>query len=138
MREASLNPPPLSLPFLVAEGACTAKNTCSLWWYDILAYKPLLSASGLQRPQRLMRVLYESIEDLHLLSQCTRLATQVGGKSRGGGGVSEGARPPLLASQASSHFSTFAAMLMWGATGGAAVQVTHAWIGRGCSLVEHP
>jgi hypothetical protein len=45
--------------------------------YDIIAYKPLLQSIGLDRPTLLMRVLYESLEDLYLLGHCTRLATQV-------------------------------------------------------------
>ena len=56
---------------------------------------------GIPREVRMMDVFYESLEDLYLLAHCTRLATT-----------------------SSSHFSTFATMLMWATTGVAGVTAT--------------
>lgn len=62
---------------------------CAMQYEDILLYQSLDEHRSVPRSYRLMRVLLESIEDIYLLSMCD-----------------------ALIAQASSHFSTMAAMLM--------------------------
>lgn len=57
--------------------------------------------AGVPKHVRMMDVMYESLEDLYLLGHCTRIATT-----------------------SSSHFSTFATLLLWARSGTAAVPAT--------------
>jgi len=90
---------------------------------------PRCCASGVERPARLMRIIYESAEDPYLLGHCMRLATQVRAARATALWHAAPAPPPTptptpLSCQGTSHFSTFAAMMIWGATGGAGVQAS--------------
>lgn len=67
---------------------------CALTYQTIIHYQTQEAHRSSPRAYRLMRVMYEAIEDLFFLSQC------------------EG-----LVAQGSSHYSTLAALLIWAGTG---------------------
>lgn len=81
---------------VAADGGCV-RDVCAMHAHDILAYRAQPDHAAVPRPQRIMRVLLESIADLYMLSHTDHLV-----------------------SQGSSHFSTLAAMLIWARTGGVA------------------
>jgi hypothetical protein len=74
---------------------------CALNYEDILLYQGMEEHRSVPRSVRLMRVLYESVEDMYLLSRCD-----------------------ALIGQGSSHFSTLAAMLVWAKSGAEEVSST--------------
>lgn len=87
-----------------SEGGCV-RDTCALHAGDVLHYRAEGRASGERQADRIMRVLAESVEDLYLLGQADALVTQ-----------------------ASSHFSTMAALLVWARTGGAGAPASVAFV----------
>jgi hypothetical protein len=76
---------------VAADGGCVL-DSCALHAHDVLAYRAQPAQADVPRHDRIMRVLSEAAADLYLLS-----APGVG----------------TLVTQASSHFSTMAVLLLW-------------------------
>ena len=81
------------------DGACTVRGTCGMRYEDMQQYSKLPEHGDVPRPERSMRVLAESIEDLYLMALADDVITT-----------------------ANSHYSSMAALLSWARTGAAHVE----------------
>lgn len=79
---------------VAALGGCIGQS-CALYYQDILYYQENSPIKHLSKAEALMLNLFESIEDLYFMSTSDTLITQM-----------------------SSHYSTFASLLIWARLGG--------------------